>query len=161
MRLWMGYSLSVAIVLMVATIPSLFMDTKSTWYECIRPSITPPNIVFPITWTLLYTMIAVVLAQMFVLPAPTLVISVFLINLALNVVWSFAYFYMRRISLALIILLMIWLTTLYLVVQAFLLFPSRKWVGFLLLPYLFWITFATVLNGISLQNTETCKGTTS
>ena len=57
---------SFIIMAVVAMFPSDVMKaTKSRWYQCIRPSITPPNIVFPVVWTVLYILIAFALAQTF------------------------------------------------------------------------------------------------
>ena len=152
---YFAYIIAFSTLIFVALIPSSAMKaTKTAWYDCIKPSITPPNIVFPIVWTILYILIAICLAETLKLEKQNVLLFAFAINLILNVLWSFAYFGWKKIGLALIIILLLWLSTVYLVVKTFQVHP--KWIGFILLPYLMWITFATVLNGISLTKAKLC-----
>ena len=159
----LSYLVAFAILFVVAYFPSKSMgdSTDSAWYACIRPSVTPPNIVFPIVWTTLYVLIAIALAETLrhIWRSHTgvlwLLLAAYALNLALNASWTYVYFGQRNVMLAFIILLMLWGTTLFLVVATFNELPY-KWVGFILLPYLLWITFASVLNGMSVSKAESC-----
>jgi len=147
---YLSYIIAAITLILTALLPSSAMkSTNSPWYDCIKPSITPPKIVFPIVWTILYVLIAIALAETLKLEKQKVLLLAFAINLTLNILWSFAYFGWKSPKLSLIIILLLWLSTVYLVVKTFQVHP--KWVGFILLPYLMWITFATVLNGLSLN----------
>lgn len=158
MKPWLAYLFATLVVTITALLPSNVMSsTKSTWYDCIKPSITPPNFVFPIVWSILYIMIAIALAQTLLLPSSTtrnLLLVVFGVNLLLNVLWSYAYFGWRNMLLSMAIIIILWATIIIIVVQSFKVHP--KWVGYILLPYLFWVSFATILNGISLSKASEC-----
>jgi translocator protein len=160
MNLLLSHILAIAIVAVVGLLPSNIMreNTGSPWYKCIKPSITPPNIVFPIVWTVLYIMIAMSLAQAFMVKrsrSKTLLLAAFITNLILNVLWSFAYFGWKQIGLALSILIGIILTLTPII------FYSKgsgmpKWAVFILIPYAVWLCFAFVLNILSLSKVERC-----
>lgn len=124
------------------------------WYRRLKkPSFTPPDLVFPIAWAVLYVTIA---ASAFIFiradrPEPsTLAILVFAAQLVANALWSYFFFGRRRIDLA------FWdlLALVGLVAATILLFlPVSTTAALLLLPYLTWVSFAAVLNGtIFLQN---------
>lgn len=143
------YITAFLIITVVALLPSQTMkSTKSEWYKCIRPAITPPNFVFPIVWTFLYILIAIVLAHAIKARHQTLLLF-FAVNLALNVLWSFLYFGSKRVALAFVVLLTILATGIVIFYLSWSLLP--KWVTWLFLPYLLWLAFAGVLNGLSLS----------
>ena len=80
--------ISLVIVFLVAFIGSLFTDTGD-WYESIKPSITPPNFVFPIAWTILFILIALSLYTAWTNSVDKKpIIIVFTINLGLIIYWS-------------------------------------------------------------------------
>lgn len=160
-----AHLISFIIVFIVALAPSDVMKaTKSRWYKCIRPSITPPNYVFPLVWSFLYICIALALAQIIMLPQNTkerkLLLTSFGINLLLNIVWSFMYFGAKDIGISLVILLCIIATQLVNMWFIYNLCIKTKlptWTFHVLLPYTLWLMFAGVLNGLSLMNVDKCK----
>ena len=81
-------------------------NTSTNWYDCLKPSITPPASVFPVVWTFLYILIAIAFS-MAIKSKDNLVISLFLINFALNVIWCYFYFYKKQIKLALSTILLL------------------------------------------------------
>lgn len=156
----LAYLIAFAVVALVAFMPSRTMtETRSPWYQCIRPSITPPNIVFPIVWSILYILIAVSLANAFLLPASTgkmwLLVG-FAINLALNLAWTFLYFKKRNIKGALAVIVLLWLTIAWIYTASYRL-HTRKWKAHILMPYLLWVAFASVLNGLSILKEKECS----
>ena len=118
------------------------------WYATLaRPGFTPPNETFPIVWTILFTMIAI--SAWLVWRAPgkeedrRLALSWFFSQLAIGVVWSYAFFWMHSPGLGLIVILVLLVATLITIVY----FDRFSRVASLLLvPYLLWVAFATSLN---------------
>jgi tryptophan-rich sensory protein len=118
------------------------------WYQDLRkPAWTPPPIVFPIAWALLYTLMSVaawlVWRKRGEGPLVSVAIGLFLLQLILNALWSWIFFGCHQIGWALIEIIVLWL----MVVFTFLVFFSlSRASGYLLIPYLVWIGFAVVLN---------------
>jgi tryptophan-rich sensory protein len=158
-----AYILSFAILVTVSLLPQAFGTMKNVdtpWYDCIKPKITPPRIVFPIVWSLLYFLIAIALAQVLMLPISNsrtkVLLFLFMCNLILNVVWSVLYFGNKQIIAAFIVVLglvisqagIMWLT--YTNTQL------PRWVVWIQLPYLLWLSFASVLNFMSISKATAC-----
>lgn len=117
------------------------------WYRTLaRPSIAPPNWVFGPVWTLLYAMMAIAAWQVSQTTPSTLRtwgIGLFLVQLALNLAWSFLFFRCHDLGAALAEIVALWAaigaTTLVFGRVA----PSAAW---LMAPYWAWVSFAAVLN---------------
>ncbi|MEP9354181.1 TspO/MBR family protein [Xanthobacter sp. KR7-65] len=126
-----------------------------TWYEGLaKPAWTPPNMAFPIAWTLLYILMAVALWRLWDKVPPsagrTLAISLFLGQLALNAVWSPVFFGLHAMDAALFIIVALVVALAFTVRAAFRVDTAAGW---LLVPYLAWVCFATTLNaGIAALN---------
>ncbi|MEI6850100.1 MAG: TspO/MBR family protein [archaeon] len=125
---------------------------QSGWYHSIRPAITPPDQVFQIVWTVIYFLIA----GSFTLfyrgsnkKDRTSVISVFVINIILNMVWSLIFFGQKLIGLALFDMTLTGLSIVYLMC---LLWKNNRTSALLLIPYLLWISFQWVINYLCLGN---------
>ena len=70
-------------------------------------------------------------------------LAIFAVQLALNLAWSLVFFGQQRIGLGLVVILMLW----FAIVATILAFrPVSPAAGWLLVPYLVWVTFATALN---------------
>ena len=117
------------------------------WYENLNhPWFRPPNWIFPVTWTILYCMIAA--SAFFVWRASgwtgaTTAFLVFFIQLGLNSAWSWIFFGLHRPDLALYEAVALWLS----ILTTILLFaPHSALAAWLLLPYLVWVAFAVFLN---------------
>ncbi len=118
-----------------------------------KPPLSPPGIVFPIAWTILYGLMGVGLARILLSgPSPTRATSIMLfgIQLALNLTWCFIFFGARRFDLALFELIVM-LAVVAAMTLAFL--RTDALAGKMQLPYLVWLCFATYLNtGVLLLN---------
>ena len=129
------------------------MQTKegiTDWYPLlIKPSFNPPNWIFAPVWTILYIMMGVAGGMVWnrlemeeekVKKA----FKFFVFQLGLNVLWSFLFFNLHNPLLALIEIVLLWL----MILETYTLFKKiDKVAGMLLLPYLAWVAFATLLNG--------------
>ncbi|MEM4152995.1 MAG: TspO/MBR family protein [Candidatus Pacearchaeota archaeon] len=142
------FLIAIIFVFFTAFIGSFFTDTGE-WYESVKPSITPPNYVFPIAWTILFVLIAI----SFYLAMSSSkkeynkkeIIPGYLFNFLLNMAWSFFFFKLKQPILAFVDLVLLWAST------ALMIFVTRKVnkaAAWLLVPYLLWLTFAGILNFI-------------
>lgn len=115
------------------------------WYAALnKPSFNPPSWVFGPVWTTLYLMMAVAAWGVWRFGNERKAALVaFGIQLALNAAWSPLFFGMHRPDLAFIDLVALW----FAIVATIVLFLRQvTWAGWLLAPYLAWVTFAGVLN---------------
>lgn len=114
-----------------------------TWYAYLnKPSFAPPNWVFGPVWTTLYTLIGI---SLFLIwqnkkkPSTKL----FFFHLFLNAIWSPIFFGLKNLGLAFIVILVMDIT-LVLIIKYF--YKFSKLASYLLVPYLLWISFASLLN---------------
>jgi len=150
------YILSFTILIFVATFPTQFTtnNVKTTWYKCIAPSFSPPSYVFPIVWTILYTLLAIALAQTMMLPNSNTkfwLLGFYAYNLAQNMSWPYFFFELHEVKTALFVLVEMIFSTSIILWQSYRVLPP--WVGHILVPYLLWLCFATILNTASVFKT--------
>ncbi|WP_134500519.1 TspO/MBR family protein [Microvirga pakistanensis] len=137
-------------VVAVAVAGSLVTEPSiPTWYAGLeKPDFTPPNWAFPVAWTLLYALMAVALWRILSLPAHrpgrSGAIMAFFVQLALNCLWSFAFFGAHSLVAGLIVILAL-IVAILATIRAF--WPLDRLAALLLVPYLAWVLFATALNG--------------
>src|SRR3989338_976235 len=137
----------------VAAIGSVFTmpGVNSSWYQLVRPSITPPDYVFGIVWNVLFFLIAVSLFFAWT-SAKTRedkkrVVKVYAINFVANIFWSVLYFSLHQPLWAFIDLVVLGLSIVSIMLAAW---DEDRKVTWLLVPYLLWICFAGVLNWMSI-----------
>jgi len=146
---WKVFLVSLLIVYFFAFLGSLFTSSavKTPWYESVKPSITPPNWLFPVVWTVLFFLIAVSLYLSWIYSRNKKTIAlVFGINLFLNFLWSVIYFGMRNPQIAFFEIILLWLSILAMMSKSY---KVNKTACYLLLPYIVWVSFAAVLNYLS------------
>ncbi|HUW43458.1 MAG TPA: TspO/MBR family protein [Bacillota bacterium] len=148
---WKILIVSLVIVYLVAFIGSLFTSpaTSSAWYESIKPSITPPNWIFPIVWNILFFLIGISLYLSWKnsdKKQKSLIAWVFGANLFLNVIWSVIYFGLQNPSIAFFELVLLWISILAMILVTC---RINKPSSYLLIPYFLWVSFAGVLNYLS------------
>jgi tryptophan-rich sensory protein len=143
---------SFAFVIVASFLGSLFttQSVDSSWYQQIKPAITPPNLVFPIVWTIIFGLIAISMFLGLSNSKPKdkgKILGIFAINLMLNVLWSFLFFGLQDVTMAFICLITLWFSILLMIAR--LLRVSRP-AAYLLIPYLLWVTFAGILNYLAM-----------
>jgi tryptophan-rich sensory protein len=126
----------------------LTMHSVKTWYKTIRkPSWTPPGGVIGTVWTVLYILAAISALIVWNLPdgasVPAMIATLFILNAAVNVFWSYLFFYLHKMGPAIWICLFLDLT-IVLLIQFIL--PLSALAAWLLVPYAAWVTFASYLN---------------
>ena len=118
-----------------------------TWYASLnRPSFNPPNWVFGPVWTSLYILLGISFFLVWKEEASkerNLAIKVFSIQMLLNFAWSFIFFYFNLIGVALIEIILLWISIAFMIL---LFYKIRPFAAYLNIPYLLWVSFATILN---------------
>lgn len=143
------YIVSIAIALAVGGISALLTMGNMDLYSVItKPALAPPSILFPIVWTVLYTLMGISAAMIYgekdKKPAEVnCALTVYGINLFLNFFWSIIFFNMRAFLLSFIWLVALWITILIMIIKFYRIKPLA---GILQIPYLLWVTFAGYLN---------------
>jgi len=149
---WKVLIVSFVIVYLVAFVGSLFTSpvTDSEWYDSIKPSITPPGWVFPIVWNILFFLIGLSLYFSWInakkLDVKKKLVIVFGINFVLNIFWSVLYFGLKNPFYAFIEIFVLWIS---IVSMIYVTYKIDKKAGWILVPYLLWVSFAIVLNYLS------------
>jgi tryptophan-rich sensory protein len=123
-------------------------SSVSDWYPGLaKPLWNPPAWVFGPVWTALYLMMAVagwlVWRKDIRFSAVRLALILFAVQLVLNLLWTIVFFGLRAPGLAVLEIAVFW-AALVMTVLAF--FGQSRLAGFLMVPYLAWVTFAGVLN---------------
>lgn len=118
------------------------------WYTSInKPSFNPPNYLFGPVWTTLYILMGVSLYLILQSESSELrkkAIAIFSIQLFLNFCWSFIFFNFQMLGLAFVEIILMWICILTTIVVFF---KINKTAGLIQIPYLLWVSFASVLNG--------------
>lgn len=143
---WLVLAGFIVLCLGIGTIAGLVTaDASVTWFPTLKkPSFNPPSWVFAPVWSLLYIMMAIAAWRVWLegsIAKPAL--NLFFIQLVLNFAWSLLFFGLHSPALALIDIIAMWIM-IVLTVRAF--FKIAKPAGWLLVPYLAWVSFATILN---------------
>lgn len=108
-----------------------------------KPPLTPPAIVFPIVWTILYILMGAGAARVYLQNPDSSAISVFGINLFFNFFWSIIFFNMRQFCFAFVWLLALLAIVIVMTVKFY---REDKAAGLLQIPYCVWLVIAGYLN---------------
>lgn len=141
----------VAICLVVGYLSSITTQSSiNTWYPTlIKPVFNPPNWLFAPVWTLLFIMMGIAAGMIWnqlenqrELVKKALLF--FTVQLLLNALWSYLFFGLNNVLLALIEVILLWLV----IYETFHIFRKiDKKAAYLFIPYLIWVAFAAILNG--------------
>lgn len=118
----------------------------ATWYVTLnKPFFNPPNYLFGPVWTVLYLMMGISLGMIINAKHSNKNKSliIFSIQLVLNFFWSVIFFSLQSPGWAAIEIITLWLSIIYMLLNFY---KINKWAGLLQIPYLLWVTFASVLN---------------
>ncbi|SBV97197.1 TspO/MBR family protein [uncultured Dysgonomonas sp.] len=147
MRKILYISLPVIICFFVGFTASYFQtESIQTWYPTLnKPEITPPNIAFPIAWSIIYLCIGISIGLILNSKERNkkFLTSLFAVQLFLNFTWSISFFYLQNPLLGFINIILLDLAVLY---YAFKCYPVQKVSGILFIPYILWLSLATYLN---------------
>jgi len=124
------------------TLPSI-----GSWYLNLnKPLFNPPNWIFGPVWSILYLMIAISFYLVWKKKTLSRIrksFQLFLLQLVLNFMWSLLFFGLHQPLLAFVDIILLWIFILLMIME----FKNEsKLASYLLIPYLFWVTFASILN---------------
>lgn len=151
---------SLALTTFAASLGSLATSSSIyTWYASInKPTFNPPNWLFGPVWTVLFIMMAIAFFLVWNQGAEKKkdknkdyrksALLFFSIQLAANVLWSFVFFFFQNPGMAFLEIMVLWLTII-LVIYYF--ENLNRLAAWLMIPYLFWVSFAAFLNFVIWQ----------
>ena len=120
--------------------------TRAYATHILKPPLSPHALVFPIAWTILYALMGIGAARVYLTPASGVRsrgLQLFLIQLAFNFLWSVIFFNFQAFGLAFVWLVILWV----LILMMTLTFSKADRLSALLqIPYLIWVLFAGYLN---------------
>jgi len=124
------------------------VNSIPTWYMTLnKPPFSPPNWIFGPVWTLLYLMMGIsfylIWKQGWQSDSSKTARKYFLAQLALNFIWTPIFFGLKSPLIALVVIITMWVMILVTIKKFY---PLSKWSAYLLIPYLLWVSFATLLN---------------
>lgn len=134
----------VIVIAVVAAAASGALFKPGPWYEGLaKPAWTPPNWAFPVVWTILYVLIAWSGWLVWQAEGPGLAMTAWIAQLVLNAAWSWLFFGLRRMDLAMADVLALLAAILaYIALAA----PVSALAAMLFVPYAVWVATAATLN---------------
>ena len=111
-----------------------------------QPPLSPPGSVFPIVWSILFALMGMGAARIFLAPASNArsrSLLLFFIQLVFNFFWSIIFFNLQKFGFAFIWLIVLWVLILLMILSFR---KVDKLAAWLQIPYLLWVTFAAYLN---------------
>lgn len=145
---WKRLGIAAAIPLIIGGLATLLTKDNMIMFEVIdKPPLAPPQWLFPVVWTILYILMGVASYLVYKSKAPsaekTVALTFYAIQLVFNFVWSLIFFNLENYLLAFVWLCALWLL---IVITTVRFFAINKAAGWLMLPYILWVTFAGYLN---------------
>jgi len=143
------FVISLLITLAIGVVASAFTRPEIMgWYSTLqKPSFNPPNWVFPSAWTIIYVLIASAAYLVWRHRDGGLIYYraklIYIIQLVFNFSWSVIFFGAHEVLAALVIIVLLWFS---IIVNMYCFARISKAACWLLLPYLLWVSFATILN---------------
>lgn len=129
---------------LVGAAPALFVETSTDWLST-TPAYFPPTLVFPVVWTLLFTLLGVALYLVWRAETPRRrpALAAFAGQFLLNLAWTPVFFGLQRPGLGVVVIVLLWGA---IAVTLVLFDRIDRRSALLLVPYLLWVSFAAVLN---------------
>lgn len=144
---WFRLIISIIICQSAGWIGSIATITGvNSWYLTLtKPSFNPPSWVFAPVWTALFILMGISLYLIWQSKHKNQVRAaiVFLIQLGLNILWSFLFFYFQNPLAAFIEIIILWI---FILLSIIYFYKINKIAAYLLIPYILWVSFAAFLN---------------
>ena len=140
--------ITMSLSLLAGAVGSFFtVSAVQEWYPIlIKPALNPPSWIFAPVWTVLYILMGIsaflVWKRGGELKNVALPLSLFAMQLVLNALWSIVFFGMHNPKLAFFEILLLWIAILATIISFM---KISKLAGWLLVPYLLWVSFASYL----------------
>lgn len=145
------YLKSILIPVIIGALIGLIISKSIDYNNLIKPILSPPNILFPIVWTILYILMGISYA---ILKSNSQVDSkinfIYYFQLFVNALWSIFFFSLKWRLFSFIWILLLDVLVIIMIIKFY---NKNKTSGLLQIPYLLWILFASYLNlGVYLLN---------
>ncbi|MBQ8808318.1 MAG: tryptophan-rich sensory protein [Clostridia bacterium] len=143
------YIISVLIALGVGGLAALLTRNNMDIYQSItRPPLSPPSWLFPVVWTVLYILMGISSAMVYIKGSEgdedaSSALRIYALQLAANFFWSIIFFNMQAYLFAFIWIILLWVLIIIMIKRFYEVSPVAAW---LQIPYLLWVTFAAYLN---------------
>ncbi len=141
------YGISIALALGVGVLSALFTSMGMDRYAMVeKPALTPPDIVFPIVWTILFTLMGISAARVWIasdIKEKNSGLLLYLLQLSANFIWSILFFNFQAYGFAFFWILLLWVLILLMIISFG---KTDKIAAYLQIPYILWVTFAAYLN---------------
>lgn len=147
------YAVSIAVALAVGGLSALLtMDSMEKYQVLDQPPLSPPGWVFPIVWSVLFVLMGIGAAMVYLSGSPSRkeALAAYGLQLFVNFLWPILFFLLEArlfafLWLVLLLVLVIWMTVSFARIN--------KTAGLLQIPYILWLIFAGYLNlGVYLLN---------
>lgn len=136
--------IAIGIPLLVGNISALLSgNVSSNYLQLNRPPLSPPGILFPIVWTILYALMGIASYIVYTQDKTSNALKLYALQLFVNFMWSIIFFRQEMYLFAFIWLVLLWLLII-ITIKAF--YKISPLAAKLLIPYLLWVTFAGYLN---------------
>ena len=127
-------------------------DAMMEWYPTLeKSSLTPPGMVFSIVWSVLYLLMGISAGLVWSTRTvySWVLVLLFILQLALNLLWTFCFFYMKSPMLGFVVLVVLFMLVALYVAGCY---TQHKWSAIINIPYLLWLLFAGYLNWYVVMN---------
>jgi translocator protein len=147
---WKRLIASIALSLSAGFIGSFFtVDAIDTWYTTLnKPWFNPPNWIFGPVWTFLYILMGISFYIVWTSKKKSgdkrTATTFYLLQLALNTLWSILFFGLQSPTMALLEIVFFWLSLFFTITWFS---KISRTAAYLLYPYIAWVSFAAILNG--------------
>lgn len=146
----------IAIPLIVGAAAGLLTRNATAAFGAVAvmPPASPPSWLFPVVWTVLYTLMGIASYLVFSSDAEVRTrvraLTFYAVQLALNFLWPFVFFNAGAYAAAVAVIIVLWVL---IIVTAVLFYRITPAAGYLFIPYILWVTFAAYLNiGVAVLN---------
>lgn len=148
MHAWKPYAFWILLTEAVGGLSGWLTRSGTELYKAAveKPPLSPSSIVFPIVWTVLFALLGIGTARVYMAPgspARSRSLRLFLVQLIFNFFWSIIFFNLQRFGFALVWLAALWVLILWMTLNFRKIDRLAAW---LQVPYLLWVAFAAYLN---------------
>lgn len=145
---WKTYAFWIALAEGVGALAGWLTREGNALYQAtaVKPPLEPPALVFPIVWTILYALMGIGAARVSLTEDSDVRsrgLNLFVVQLAMNFVWTILFFNFQAYGAALVLLLILWIVIAWMTLEFQRADPAAGW---LQVPYLVWVLFALFLN---------------
>lgn len=142
---WKDLIVSILIPIVLGFLGSLIGNVSNGFEGIVKPSFTPPAIVFPIAWTFLYVLMGI--SAYLVYESNDInkdrALFIYAIQLIINSFWTFFFFNLKWFLFSFILILLILVLVIIMIVRFY---KINKLSAYLQIPYVLWLCFAAILS---------------